>query len=375
MSSLRTLMVLSSGLLSLLEAKPHVSPPTITPAPGPRHQNHRRNLHKRARWVDVCPEGSTENCHAIGVDEVLTAPEGHYIPACKDNGDCQYIGYVDPTSSISGATSYIITSDGGDPFIIPVPIVVPPEGPPPPPPIPPPEAPEDLPDPPSEPDSDDSDDTEPTTTTTDGPTGSACSLVPDTSAITTVSYSAQFNDEWLESVTSEYGSSLTWFLGNVTAKPFNYNGPQGSQAPPRSTTSTKSTARNEPTTTEPPPAPSAPITCFNSVASTTASVSYLMRRFCNGEAAYAIGGAVVNAAEPTAGFHDVPDMSEESDLNNVGVELFADRDGCEDVEFDLAESSEVCSSYIARMTSRCSDDGGAITSAGCFDWEVKGFRA
>lgn len=223
------------GLVLILEVKALQPPPTITPPP--KRHVHRKNLYKRGRWVNVCPEGGKKKgCYQVGVDDVLTEPEGHYIPVCDVTSSCEYVGYIEPTAPITGTTSYVITSTaGGDSVVIPLP-VPPPEEPVPFPPITPPEVPDDSPEPPkppSEPDQDD--DAEPTKTTSRSKSASACSLVTITASEASVSsIAAQLNGSWLESVTKEWGTSLSWLLDNtglVTSAVLANNGPQAGQAP------------------------------------------------------------------------------------------------------------------------------------------------
>ena len=186
-------------------------------------------LAKRGNWVEVCPTpGTTSGCKVIAVDQILSEPNGgHYVPECDANGSCHYIGYAEPTGyTITGATSYELTSAaGGDIFIVPLPIPLPP------PellpiPIAPPEPPADIPDASEDPnlslDFSQPPATTTTTTTTPAPATtpsptittpptSACALVSSGTLLSTITVFASVNDDWLESVTSEYGSTLSYF--------------------------------------------------------------------------------------------------------------------------------------------------------------------
>lgn len=163
------------------------------------------------------------------------------------------------------------------------------------------------------------------------------------------------------------GGTPAPLLTDGTSTHCNYKTVPTSKCPPPTTTKAPT-----PTTTE---AHTGTITCFTSVGINTASVADLVKWFCNGEAAYGVGGATVNAAAPTAANYDIPHGGYKAKMNDVSVALFADREGCENAEMDLGKSSEACSSYMAQITDSCSKDGGAVTSAGCYDWTVRGFKA
>ena len=195
---------------------------TMTARLGPQ-TTEKAILAKRANWVEVCPTpGNTSDCKVIAVDQILSEPNGgHYVPECDANGSCHYIGYAEPTGyTITGTTSYELTSAaGGDIFIVPLPVPLPP------PellpiPIPPPEPPADIPDAPEDPNLTlDLSQTPATTTpmtTTPSPTittppTSACELVSSGTLMSTITVFAAMNDDWLESVTLEYGSTLSYF--------------------------------------------------------------------------------------------------------------------------------------------------------------------
>lgn len=245
--SATSLVVLCTFFFSL-ETEAHVSSPLITPAPKilPSHIA----LQKRAGWVTVCPQANITDCHVIGVGEVTTVSEGHYVPACNDHGeDCHYIGYADPTSPISGSTSYIYTSSpGGEPFIIPIPPVLPPDAPLPIPPVPPPDVPEDLPDPPTGPDADDGNDEEPEltktskdpdsttgqlTSTTKGPTSTTKEPISTSNGLTSTQVPTQSACSlgYMDSITQAWGSSSIASLLFLNDSPVLPNGPQAGQAP------------------------------------------------------------------------------------------------------------------------------------------------
>ena len=187
----------------------------------------------RRDWVEVCPTiGNTSGCKVIAVDQILSEPNGgHYVPECDANGSCHYIGYAEPTGyTITGATSYEVTSAAdGDIFIVPLPIPLPtPELLPVP--IPLPEPPVDIPDAPEDPNlsldfshppATTTPATTPSPTVTPPPT-SACELVSSGTLLSTITVFAAMNDDWLESVTSEYGSTLSYFYdwdASPTANP------------------------------------------------------------------------------------------------------------------------------------------------------------
>ncbi len=221
------------GLLANAMRLPPVTV-TMTTRLGPE-TTEKANLAKRGNWVEVCPTpGNTLGCKVIAVDQLLSEPNGgHYVPECDANGSCHYIGYAEPTGyTITGATSYELTSAaGGDIFIVPLPIPLPP----PellPVPIPPPEPPVDIPDAPEDPNlsldfslppatATPAPATTPSPTITTPPT-SACELVSSGTLLSTITVFAAMNDDWLESVTSEYGSTLSYFYdwdASSTASP------------------------------------------------------------------------------------------------------------------------------------------------------------
>lgn len=106
----------------------HVLPlalPKITAKPVLRPNLMERDV---GNWVEVCPTpGATTGCDYIAIHDVVAEPNGgHYIPACDSNNDCQYIGYVEPNSTIVGSTSYQLHTSKGKSYIVPVPIVLPP---------------------------------------------------------------------------------------------------------------------------------------------------------------------------------------------------------------------------------------------------------
>lgn len=238
--SATSLVVLCTSFFSL-ETEAHVSSPLITPAP--KIPLSHIALQKRACCVTVCPQASSTDCHVIGVGEVTTVSEGHYVPACNDHGeDCHYIGYVDPTSPISGSTSYIYTSSpGGEPFIIPIPPVLPPDAALPIPPVPPPDVPEDLPDPPTDPDADDGNDKEPELTktskdlesTTGQLTSTAKELMSTSNGLTSTQAPTQSACSlgYMDSITQAWGSSSIASLLFLNDSPVLPNGPQAGQAP------------------------------------------------------------------------------------------------------------------------------------------------
>ena len=225
-------IALTTGLLASAMRLPPATV-TMTTRLGPQ-TTEKAILARRANWVEVCPTpGNTSGCKVIAVDQILSEPNGgHYVPECDANGSCHYIGYAEPSGyTITGTTSYELTSAaGGDIFIVPLPIPLPP------PellpiPIPPPEPPADIPDASEDPNlsldfSQPPATTTPTTitpatttpapattpspTTTTPPT-SACELISSGTLLSTITVFAAMNDDWLESVTSEYGSTLSYF--------------------------------------------------------------------------------------------------------------------------------------------------------------------
>ena len=207
-------IALTAGLFANAMKLPPVTV-TMTTRLGPE-TTEKAILAKRDNWVEVCPTpGNTSGCKVIAVDQILSDPNGgHYVPECDANGSCHYIGYADPTGyTITGQTSYELTSAaGGDIFIVPLPIPLPP----PellPVPIPPPEVPADIPDAPEDPNLslDFSQPAATTTPTTTPPPTSACALISSGTLFSTITVFASVNDDWLESVTSEYGSTLSYF--------------------------------------------------------------------------------------------------------------------------------------------------------------------
>ena len=94
--------------MSLVPPTTHVLPrvlPEITAKPMLSRGLFNRDV---GDWIEVCPTpGATTGCDHIAIHDVIAEPNGgHYIPACDSNNDCQYIGYVEPTSAIVGSTSY-----------------------------------------------------------------------------------------------------------------------------------------------------------------------------------------------------------------------------------------------------------------------------
>ena len=160
----------------------------ITAKPVPKAKLMNRDV---GDWIEVCPTpGATAGCDHIAIHDVISEPNGgHYIPACNSNNDCQYIGYVEPTDTIVGSTSYQLHTSEGESYIVPVPIVLPPGEPVPGPP------------PPLEPDTPDA--PEDTTTTTPLATTAASSSIGcSDSATTTVSVS--LDDDWFTSGIAEW---------------------------------------------------------------------------------------------------------------------------------------------------------------------------
>lgn len=86
---------------------------------------------------------------------------------------------------------------------------------------------------------------------------------------------------------------------------------------------------------------------------------------------------MINAAQPRAKKHDVPNIQDEGKqkANDVGATLRTDASGCKTAAFDLKASASACSSYFAQITDGCQKKGhgGIIKGAGCFDWDVSGF--
>ncbi|KAL9611325.1 MAG: hypothetical protein Q9167_004008 [Letrouitia subvulpina] len=138
-----------------------------------------------------------------------------------------------------------------------------------------------------------------------------------------------------------------------------------------------------PTTTPPPPsitsspAPSGTISCGDgSPDIATDSVSALISEFCGGRANYDPGAPTIAAAQPTADLDDIPDLLKDDQvLNNIYVNLVTGRRGCATATFALSASSSLCRGYFASITASCTQGGGLLTSAGCFDWGVKAYTA
>ena len=99
-----------------------------------------------------------------------------------------------------------------------------------------------------------------------------------------------------------------------------------------------------------------------------------MGGFCGGNANYDPGAATVDSAQPWADMHDIPDLLKNKQiLNNIYATLIKDRPNCGTATFDLSASSSLCHKYLASITASCTQGGGVLASAGCFDWGVKAF--
>ena len=184
-----------------------ITPLTLT-TPAYRHITQRATLEKK-KWVEACPTpGNPSGCQVIGIDEVLTEPSGgKFVPECNERGSCHWIGYADPTDAITGSTSYEITSANTEIYAFPVPIPLPPGGEP----VPPPPLPEE-PFPTQDVPTDASLSADFSSSPTSTAAGSACSYVTSSgTTYSTASSSVSFNDEWIESATSAWGSTLTYF--------------------------------------------------------------------------------------------------------------------------------------------------------------------
>ena len=151
--------------------------------------------------------------------------------------------------------------------------------------------------------------------------------------------------------------------------------PTASSCPAPSTTPPPPTKTPNPPITSPPPAPSGTISCGGGSPNiATDSISALLGGFCGGNANYDPGAATVVSSQPWADLSDIPDeLKKDQILNNIYVTLITDRPNCYTATFDFSASSSLCQAYLASITASCTQGGGVLASAGCFDWGVKAF--
>ena len=171
---------------------------------------------------------------------------------------------------------------------------------------------------------------------------------------------------------------LTYTVSGSTTTDCGYTiQPKSSSCPPPSTTPPPPEPSATPPITSPPPAPSGTISCGSGSPNiATDSISVLLGPFCGGDADYEPGAATVDSSQPWADLGDVPDDSKEHQIfNNIYATLITDRPNCGTATFAFSASSSLCQAYLASITASCTQGGGVLTSAGCFDWGVKAFSA
>lgn len=153
--------------------------------------------------------------------------------------------------------------------------------------------------------------------------------------------------------------------------------PPSSTSPPSSSTPPPPTTSAPPPITSPPPAPSGEVSCgSDSPKLSPASVSHLMVNFCQGNADYDPGAPTIDSAQPMADLSDIPDDQKELPvLNNLYATLIIARPDCATATFGFSASSSLCQGYIESITASCTQGGGVLTSAGCFDFGVKAYTA
>ncbi|KAL8787559.1 MAG: hypothetical protein Q9213_002121 [Squamulea squamosa] len=189
-----------------------------------------------------------------------------------------------------------------------------------------------------------------------------------------------------KSLTAAKADETQWFKLGPRVRTADSSTSGGSKSPTLDPTPTPSQASHEttmiplsttlqPSTITPPPSlPSGTLSCgSDSPDINTESITALISNLCNGLVGE-IGNPTVNAVEPTAAVNDIPSAAKEVQvINNLYAVLAIDRPNCATATFDLSASASACSTYLASITSSCTQGGGLLTSAGCFDWGVKAF--
>ena len=115
--------------------------------------------------------------------------------------------------------------------------------------------------------------------------------------------------------------------------------------------------------------------CYTAGASLiSASMSVLVTGFCTGHQR-AIGSALyVDAAAPSAGWHDFANLLDEgtTTLDVIWVTIITTRQGCASATFSFDASTDACLSNMGALTSACAQ-GGIVTAPpanSCFDFGV-----
>ncbi|KAL8673195.1 MAG: hypothetical protein Q9168_002387 [Polycauliona sp. 1 TL-2023] len=105
---------------------------------------------------------------------------------------------------------------------------------------------------------------------------------------------------------------------------------------------------------------------------TSEQVNAMIGMVCNSHIVQP-ANTIVDAAVPSSGFENIPTDFFHITVNHVYVVLVTTRSDCASATFGLGASASACSSYMAAVTNSCTQGGGVINSAGCFDWGVKAY--